>query len=212
MLLSSLISWLYLYHFVNPFGCLSDLSAYFLILTSVILLSIFAKKKSKQLCVFRIKKNTSCKKICFKFTVYNFTMFVETFEQNKYKFGEISINRRVNLEDIYIYGPTPDELIKLAHDIKSFEAANSYYFEENKENTLKLINKCIVTKPQTPSHNIEIELIIIEYFKTINIKMYILILLFFFSSQTTHEPFWKKRRDLLKELQINQSKHFILTF
>ena len=80
----------------------------------------------------------------FKFTVDNFTRFVETFDPNKYKFGEINIHGRVNMQDITIETYDQKKLIKLGHLIKSFEAANSFYFEENKENDLKLIEKVII--------------------------------------------------------------------
>ena len=37
-----------------------------------------------------------------------------------------------------------NEVIELAHKLKSFDAANSLFFEENKENTLKTIHKVII--------------------------------------------------------------------
>ena len=70
--------------------------------------------------------------------------FVDTFDVDKYKFGEISINRRVNMQDITIQVYWQNDIIKQAHKIKSIDAANSLYFDENKENSLKIIDKVII--------------------------------------------------------------------
>ena len=79
-----------------------------------------------------------------KFFVTDFIRFLKTFDVDKYKFGEISINRRVNMQDITIGAYNTKNLIKQAHKIKSIDAANSLYFEENKESTLKIIDKVII--------------------------------------------------------------------
>ena len=70
--------------------------------------------------------------------------FVDIFELNKYKFGEISINRRVNMQDITIKAYVQNDLVKQAHKIKSIDEANSLYFNENNECILKIIDKVII--------------------------------------------------------------------
>ena len=48
------------------------------------------------------------------------------------------------MQDITIRAYNTKNLIKQAHKIKSIDAANSLYFEENKENSLKIIDKVII--------------------------------------------------------------------
>ena len=48
------------------------------------------------------------------------------------------------MQDITIEMRNQDKVIELAHKIKSIDEANSLYFEENKESTLKIIDKVII--------------------------------------------------------------------
>ena len=76
-------------------------------------------------------------------TVDPFRRFVETFSVDKYKFGEISINSRVNMRDIAIYSSDWKITPEFVNQMKSIKTARCICWVGEEDNTNTLIDHFI---------------------------------------------------------------------
>ena len=90
-----------------------------------------------------------------KFVVLSFERFVNQFTLDQYKFGEKSINNRLNMEDTRIYPHISHLTSYFINKLQLIESANCVYSTETFKNTQKVIENLIMCFEFTKNDDID---------------------------------------------------------